>query len=199
MCATHRTVANAEDWNEGLLVCLTAVCLVLTGCTANNANNTNTGASSATRSKPSATNAAAAAKAAMATKAPAAPLAAGQSAKIGDIEVTLTGSHIIPPTDVDQPKPGNQYVDTSWKVVNTTAKPYDRSTLLQVSLLDKDSHKYTESLVSQGTTGSIDGTLPANGTVAGDVVFEAPIAEAPYRARFAQPFGSTTDDWAIAP
>lgn len=197
---TYYSIVGRTAPRKGLVLAVIAGACLLTACSANN-NNAPAQQSSNTNSKPVST--AAATKAAPATKAPAAtkaptatkaasgPLQAGQSAKIGDIMVTYTGARIIPPSDVDTPKPGNEYIATAFTVQNTTSKPYNLSTLLQVSILDKDSHKYDETITTQGN-GSIDGTIPPNDKVAGEVIFEVPTAGAPYRVRFSQPFGSTT-------
>lgn len=176
--------------------------LVLAGATACGATN----ATSSSSSKPAA-NAAGQAKTVKATvkatakpttaKAPAGPLAAGQPARIGDIEVTYTGARILTPSQFEQPTAGDQYVVAAFSVQNMTAKPYNLSTLLQVTLWDKDGHKFTPTILGQTLNGDIDGTIPPSQKVAGEVPFEVPLSGAPYRVQFSQPFGSTTAQWAV--
>ena len=161
---------------------------ILAGCANNNTNNSGNTASS---SKPAAAAATAIPKAAKG------PLAFGQSAKIGDLQVTANGARIIPPGQFDAPKDGNQWVAVDFTAQNTASKPYNLSTLLQLSMFDKDSRKYGVTITTEQTNGSLDGTIPANGQVRGEVVFEVPVAGAPYTVQFTQPLGTENGVWAV--
>lgn len=127
-----------------------------------------------------------------------APLQPGQSAKVGDVMVTLNAVRVVAPQSFSTPKDGNQYVACDFTVVNTTNKPYTLSTLLSLTMLDSSSRKYNEALLT-GLNGSLEGTIPANGQVRGEVAFEVPVAGAPYVCRYAQPTGTGTADWVAAP
>lgn len=125
------------------------------------------------------------------------PLAIGQSAKVGDAEVTLNGVRILTnqflPAD-----PGHQHVAADFTVVNTGDDEYNMSSLLQFEALDADARKYTVTFHTDAQ-GSLDGTIPAGGTQRGEVVFELPVDKVPYKVRFTQAFGSQMAEWSVQP
>ncbi len=185
----------------GLLL-LASAFMTLTAESSSCANNNNkSGSSNTTNNSSSSSGAGASGSAAPAASKAAAPgkspLQAGQSVKLGDVLVTFNGGRILQPTDFDKPKDGDQYVVTDFTVENTTDKPYNLSTLLSLSMLDKDSRKYDETIVGQKLNGSIEGTIPPKDKVTGEVVFEVPVAGAPYAVRYTQPLGGDSGTWAV--
>jgi hypothetical protein len=65
-------------------------------------------------------------------------------------------------------------------------------------MYDKDSRKYSVALVT-GLNGSLEGAIAAHDKLRGETAFEVPIAGAPYKVRFSQPFGADFGEWVAAP
>lgn len=121
------------------------------------------------------------------------PLAMGQVAQVGDARVVLNMARI---SSDQSPTPGNEILLLEFKVTYTGKNNYNLSSLLQFALFGKDDRKYTPT-IALDENGSLDGTLQPNQSQLGEVAFDVPKTNAPFKAEFEQVFGTKSGQWLV--
>lgn len=121
------------------------------------------------------------------------PLAMGQTAQVGDAKIVLNKARIS--SDQSQ-TPGNEILLLEFRVTYTGKNSYDLSSLLQFALFGKDDRKYTPT-IALDENGSLDGTLQPGQSQLGEVAFDVPKTNAPFRADFEQVFGTKSTQWTV--
>lgn len=121
------------------------------------------------------------------------PLAMGQVAQVGDAKVVLNKARISSDQSLT---PGNEILLLEFKVTYTGKNSYNLSSLLQFALFGKDDRKYTPT-IALDENGSLDGTLQPNQSQLGEVAFDVPATNAPFKAEFEQVFGTKSGQWLV--
>jgi hypothetical protein len=118
----------------------------------------------------------------------------GDSAKVGDARVTANSYRLDAGGEYLKPDSGNMWVIVDVTVVNTGDDEYNISSLLQTAVRDADGYEYDVAF-GPDTKGNLDGSIPAGGTLRGEVGFEVPNPSYGLQFVFKQAFGSQQARW----
>lgn len=118
----------------------------------------------------------------------------GDTAKIGDAEVTVHGFRLGEGDEFFGPDEGNVWVVVDVTVVNTGDDGYALSSLLQTAARDQESREYGIAF-GPDLQGSLDGQIPPGDKLRGEVAFEVPTGQAGLQFVFKQALGSAQARW----
>lgn len=121
------------------------------------------------------------------------PLAVGQAAQVGDANVVLDKARVS--SDQSQTR-GNEILLLEFRVTYTGKQSYNLSSLLQFALFGQDDRKYNPT-IALDANGSLDGTLQPGQSQLGEVAFDVPTANAPFKAEFEQVLGTKSAKWTV--
>ena len=121
-------------------------------------------------------------------------LSIGDTAKIGDAQVTVEGFRRSTGGDFFSPDPGNVWVIVDATVLNTGDDAYNISSILQTALRDGEGREYSLT-IGPDLQGQLDGTIPPNDILRGETAFEVPENAVGLQFVFSQSFGSQQARW----
>lgn len=120
----------------------------------------------------------------------------GDTAKVGDAEVTVNSFRLSSGDGTFGPDPGNVYVIVDTTVRNTGSDAYNISSILQTAARDGDGREYNVSIALGATTqGQLDGTIPPGDILRGETAFEVPQSATGLQFVFSQSLGSQQARW----
>lgn len=122
-------------------------------------------------------------------------LAIGDTAKVGDAEVTVHGSRTSTGDEFLAPEAGNVWVIVDATVKNTGDDAYNLSSVLQTSLRDGAGREYDITIGPTDLQGQLDGTIPPGDILRGEVAFEVPEDATGLQFVFAQALGEQQARW----
>jgi hypothetical protein len=122
-------------------------------------------------------------------------LAVGQTAQIGDAQVTVHSWRIDPGSEFLKPDADKQWIVVDATVVNTGDDEYAMSTLLQMSIRDSDGREHGTPALGAETSGSLDGVIPPGQNLRGEVAIEVPATSTGLQFVFGQSFGGEQARW----
>ena len=122
-------------------------------------------------------------------------LTLGQTANVGDAEVTAHSFRLDSGGEFFAPDAGNVWIVVDATIVNTGDDEYNFSSLLQLAVRDTEAREYDVSLLADVISG-LDGTILAGDKLRGEVAFEVPEAALPgLQFVFKQFIGSEQARW----
>ena len=122
-------------------------------------------------------------------------LALGETAKVGDAEVTAHSFRLDSGSEFFAPDAGNVWIVIDATIVNTGDDEYNFSSFLQLALRDTEGREYDETF-GPDIISQLDGTILAGDNLRGEVAFEVPEAVMPgLKFVFKQVFGSGQARW----
>ncbi len=122
-------------------------------------------------------------------------LTLGQTANVGDAEVTAHSFRLDSGGEFFAPDPGNVWIVVDATIVNTGDDEYNFSSLLQLVLRDTEGREYDVTF-GPDIISQLDGTILAADNLRGEVAFEVPeIAIPGLQFVFKQVFGSGQARW----
>ena len=122
-------------------------------------------------------------------------LTLGETAKVGDAEVTAHSFRLDSGGEFFAPDPGNVWIVVDATIVNTGDDEYNFSSLLQLVLRDTEGREYDVTF-GPDIISQLDGTILAADNLRGEVAFEVPeIAIPGLQFVFKQVFGSGQARW----
>ena len=129
------------------------------------------------------------------------PLAAGQTARVGDLALTYTGAKVrtFAPSEIMRPPAGQQWIDVDLIVRNRGTSAATIYVPQMFTLIDAQGRRYPAPAITINPNPGIDGPLPAGETIRGTVVFGTPVGSGPYRLRYTRPGTAQTATWAVSP
>ncbi|MFM9378154.1 DUF4352 domain-containing protein [Gordonia sp. VNK21] len=103
-----------------------------------------------------------------------ADFAVGDTVELGDwqVKVNQVTDPYLPGNEFISPSPGERYVRVDAQVTNRSDSPQTVSSVMCFSLRDNDNRSHDITITDGGST--IDGEVPAGGTLRGDLDFEIP-------------------------
>jgi len=127
-------------------------------------------------------------------------LSIGQTAQVGDAQVTVTGFHVSEGS-LFAADAGNTFLVVDVSVTNTGDDDYDISSLLQTAVRDANQdYEATATFFIDEIDASemLDGTILVGGTIAGQVGFEVPATATSLQFVFSQVFGGEEARWNLS-
>lgn len=121
-------------------------------------------------------------------------LSIGDTAKVGDAEVTVHGFRTSTGSDISSPDAGNMWIIVDATVRNTGDDSYALSSLLQVSARDSEGREYSIT-VAPDLAGRLDGAIPPGDMLRGEEAFEVPEGATGLQFVFSQEFGTQQARW----
>lgn len=118
----------------------------------------------------------------------------GDTAKIGDAQVTVEGFRRSTGGDFFSPDSGNVWIIVDATVLNTGDDAYNISSLLQTALRDGEGREYSLT-IGPDLQGQLDGTIPPNDILRGETAFEVPENVVGIQFVFTTAFGSQQARW----
>jgi hypothetical protein len=123
-------------------------------------------------------------------------LEVGNTAKVGDAEVTLNSYRLSRGDGTFGPDAGNIYVIVDVTVRNTGDDPYNLSSLLQTALRDPEGREHNLTIaIGADTQGQLDGTIPPGDILRGEEAFEVPEGSTGLQFVFSQALGDQQARW----
>ena len=119
----------------------------------------------------------------------------GDTARIGDAQVTVHGFRTSTGGEFLSPDAGNIWVIVDATVLNTGDDAYNISSLLQTALRDSEGREYSVTIAATDLQGQLDGSIPPGDILRGETAFEAPEAAAGLQFVFSQAFGTQQARW----
>lgn len=123
-------------------------------------------------------------------------LNAGDTAKVGDAEVTVHGARRSTGEEFFSPDAGNVWIIVDVTVRNSGDDAYNLSSLLQTGVRDPEGREY-DIAIGPDTQGSLDGTIPAEDLLRGEAAFEVPEAATGLQFVFKQAIGEEQARWNV--
>lgn len=124
-------------------------------------------------------------------------LAIGDTAKVGDAEVTVHGFRFDSGGEFLAPDPGNIWIVVDATVVNTGDDEYNLSSILNTAVRDADGRLY-DIAIGPELQGQLDGTIPPGDKLRGEMAYEVPEGALGLQFVFMQVFGSQQARWNLA-
>ena len=122
-------------------------------------------------------------------------LALGQTANVGDAEVTAHSFRLDSGGEFFAPDAGNVWIVVDATIVNTGDNEYNFSSLLQLAVRDTEGREYDVTF-GPDIASQLDGTILAGDNLRGETAFEVPEAALPgLKFVFKQVFGSGQARW----
>ena len=132
------------------------------------------------------------------TEEPGAPdvlnLSIGDTAKVGDAEVTVHGFRLDKGDEFFGPDEGNTWLVVDVTVVNTGGDSYALSSVLQTAARDQEGREHGIAF-GPDLHGGLDGQIPPGDKLRGEVAFEVPASQAGLQFVFKQAIGSAQARW----
>ena len=121
-------------------------------------------------------------------------LTLGQTANVGDAEVTAHSFRLDTGGEFLAPDPGNVWIVIDATVVNTGGDEYNLSSLLQMAIRDPEAREH-DIAFGPDLSGHLDGTILAGDRLRGEVAFEVPAGMTGLQFVFKQVLGSGQARW----
>lgn len=121
-------------------------------------------------------------------------LSVGDTAKVGDAEVTVHGFRFDEGDAFFGPGEGNTWLVVDVTVVNTGGDSYALSSVLQTAARDQEGREYGVAF-GPDLQGSLDGQIPPGDRLRGEVAFEVPAGQAGLQFVFKQAIGPAQARW----
>jgi len=118
----------------------------------------------------------------------------GDTAKVGDAEVTANSFRMDAGGEFLKPDPGNVWIIVDVTVVNTGDDAYSLSSLLQTGARGADGREY-DIAFGPDLMGSLDGSIPAGDMLRGEAGFEVPETASGLQFVFKQALGAQQARW----
>lgn len=121
-------------------------------------------------------------------------LSLGDTAKVGDAQVTANSFRLDAGGEFLKPDPGNIWIIVDVTVVNAGDDAYNLSSLLQTAVRDADGREYDVAF-GPDLRGGLDGSITAGDMLRGEVGFEVPDPGTGLQFVFKQAFGAQQARW----
>lgn len=121
-------------------------------------------------------------------------LAIGDTAKVGDAEVTVHAFRFDEGGEFFAPDAGQIWLVVDATVVNTGDDSYSLSSLLQTAARDQEGREYGIAF-GPDLQGQLDGTIPPGDRLRGEAAFEVPAGQPGLQFVFKQAFGAAQARW----
>lgn len=121
-------------------------------------------------------------------------LTLGETAQIGDAQVTANSWRTDPGSEFLKPDAGKKWIVVDVTVVNTGEDEYNLSSLLQMSIRDSEGREHSDIAFAE-TSGSLDGTIAIGDSLRGETAIEVPDTATGLQFVFGQSFGSEQARW----
>ena len=122
-------------------------------------------------------------------------LSIGDTAKIGDAQVTVHGFRRSTGGEFLSPDAGNIWVIVDATVLNTGDDAYNTSSLLQTALRDSEGREYSLTIGPTDLQGQLDGSIPPGDILRGETAFEVSEGTTGLQFVFSQALGSQQARW----
>jgi hypothetical protein len=121
-------------------------------------------------------------------------LSVGDTAKVGDAEVTVHGFRFDEGNEFFSPDEGNVWLVVDVTVVNTGGNSYALSSVLQTAARDQEGREHGIAF-GPDLQGSLDSQIPPGDKLRGEAAFEVPAGQAGLQFVFKQAIGSAQARW----
>ena len=121
-------------------------------------------------------------------------LTVGDTARIGDAEVTVNSFRTSSGGEFLSPDAGNVWIIVDATVLNAGDDAYNISSLLQTALRDSEGREYSLT-IGPDLEGQLDGTIPPGDILRGETAFEVPEGATGLQFVFTQSFGEQQARW----
>lgn len=121
-------------------------------------------------------------------------LSVGDTAKVGDAEVTVHGFRFDEGDEFFAPGEGNTWLVVDVTVVNTGDNSYALSSVLQTAARDQEGREHGIAF-GPDLQGSLDGQIPSGDKLRGEAAFEVPVGQTGLQFVFKQAIGSAQARW----
>lgn len=122
-------------------------------------------------------------------------LSIGDTAKVGDAEVTVHGFRTGTGNEIVSPAAGSVWIIVDATVRNTGDDAYNLSSLLQTAVRDSGGREYDVTIGPTDLQGQLDGTIPPGDILRGEVAFEVPENATGLQFVFSQAIGEEQARW----
>ncbi len=121
----------------------------------------------------------------------------GQQVKLGDYTVIVNSIKTTKGGEFDTLKAGHIFVVVDVSIKNISSKAQSFSSDLSFTFQDGTGQKYTQTFATDETPP--DGTIPASGTLRGQLTYEAPTTQKKFTLIFqSDPFGTDQAVWDLS-
>lgn len=121
-------------------------------------------------------------------------LSVGDTAKVGDAEVTVHGFRLDQGDEFFGPDEGNVWLVVDVTVINTGGNSYALSSVLQTAARDQEGREHGIAF-GPDLQGSLDGQIPPGDRLRGEIAFEVPTSQAGLQFVFKQAIGTAQARW----
>ena len=119
----------------------------------------------------------------------------GDSVEFDGMKITLNEARIEEGGEFDEPTE-EQFVVANLTIENGTDEEQTVSSVMNIELKDDEGYTYNTTILTEGTKGQLDGTLPPGESMKGDIPFDVSKSDK-YELHFSDPFKSGKAIWVI--